>query len=228
MLCCTLYGLIGVFGFMRFSNLKYDWDTAKGNILTNYQLTPETVGCEPPHWANNCWSVLKLSELTGNIPLVLGELAITITILLAFPLNIFPCRYTCEVIIASWRGPPAEALPSLESGDDKSLEQGLVDVAEEVDEYGVGKGTWMGHFLLTSFIVGLAMVCAAFIPSIQTVFSLLGSTCSAFVCYVVPAMFQLKCAEGPWHSSAKLPAWILLIGGTIMGVACTIIIIINL
>lgn len=229
MLCCTLYGLIGVFGFLRFSNLKYDWDTAKGNILTNYQLTPRSHDCAAPHWVNNCWDVLKLSQLTSNIPLVLGELAITVTILLAFPLNIFPCRYTCEVVIASWRGAPiADTLPVIEEGKPQ-LEEGLISACEdsELDEV-VAKGSRCGHFMLTLLIVGLAMLCAAFIPSIQTVFSLLGSTCSAFVCYVVPAMFQLKVAEGPWYSSTKLPAWILLIGGTVMGVACTIIIIINL
>ena len=64
-----------------------------GNILSNYQLSASDKCTEPGHSTSNCWDELELTQLTKNIPLVLGEVAITITILLAFPLNIFPCRY---------------------------------------------------------------------------------------------------------------------------------------
>ena len=72
-LSCVLYGLIGAFGFLRFSDLKYDWDTCKGNILSNYQLAPRHHHCAGPEWPDNCWDSLKLSQLTGNIPIVFGE-----------------------------------------------------------------------------------------------------------------------------------------------------------
>ena len=71
----------------------------------------------------------------------------------------------------------------------------------------------------------LAMMLAMFLPNIQVVFSLLGSTTSAFVCYIVPAMFVLKLEEGPWYSSAKLPAMCLMVGGALTGIVCTGVII---
>ena len=60
------------------------------------------------------------------------------------------------------------------------------------------------------------------------VFSLLGSTTSAFVCYIVPGMFVVKIQDGPWWGANKLPAWILIVGGTVMGATCTVVTIINL
>ena len=81
------------------------------------------------------------------------------------------------------------------------------------------------HFLLTAAIVGLAMVLAMYLPNIQVVFGILGSTCSAFVCYIVPAMFVLKTEEGPWYGSNKIMPTILMIGGAITGIVCTAIIV---
>ena len=81
------------------------------------------------------------------------------------------------------------------------------------------------HFLLTAATVGLAMVLAMYLPNIQVVFGILGSTCSAFVCYIVPAMFVLKTEEGPWYGSNKIMPTILMIGGAITGIVCTAIIV---
>ena len=98
---------------------------------------------------------------------------------------------------------------------------GLLEETQRQSEQGAKKGSMCRHFGLTLLIVGLAMTLAMFLPNIQVVFSLLGSTTSAFVCYIVPAMFVIKVEEGPWYSRKKLPAACLMVGGAITGVVCT-------
>ena len=59
-------------------------------------------------------------------------------------------------------------------------------------------------------------------PSINLVFQLMGSTSSAFVCFVLPAAFGLRLnlreARGPWGRTCCLA---LLIGGATLGIVAT-------
>jgi amino acid permease len=223
MMSCFLYAMIGAFGFMRFSNLKFDWSKANGNILNNYALSYGSNGANCT--GLNCWATTSFDQLLKSPSIVIGEAAITVTILLAFPLNVFPCRYTIEMMMDA-HGPDQQVLKESPTGEDLAsphsvtASQGLLDGEEKVeDEPKPGCGA--RHFFLTFLIVGLAMALAMFLPNIQIVFGLLGSTTSAFVCYIVPAMFVLKIEEGPWYSRQKLPATILMVGGAVTGVVCT-------
>merc|ERR1712216_660323 len=70
-ICFIVYALMGVFSF---SDPKPD---TSANILDNY--------CIMEH---------------SDPYVMVGFVAITITILMAFPLNIFPCRYTIETMLS--------------------------------------------------------------------------------------------------------------------------------
>jgi len=219
-LSCCLYALIGVFGFLRFTDLKYDWDVTDGNILNNYMLGP-------PHGhkhctVDNCWDSTSLDQLLKTPAILIGEAAITLTILLAFPLNVFPCRYTIEMMLFAHHTKQQHS----------ATEKDAAELGSPGQEALLGKSDgrrswseWCRHFFLTLGIVGLAMVLAMFVPDIQVVFSLLGSTTSAFVCYIVPAMFVLKVEPEPWYHRKQLPAFCLMVGGIITGIVCTGVII---
>ena len=48
------------------------------------------------------------------------------------------------------------------------------------------------HVAWTVLIAGSGLLISLFVPGIQVVFQLMGSTCSAFVCFILPAAFGLK------------------------------------
>jgi len=235
MLSCVLYAMICIFGFLRFTDLKYDWNSSHGNILNNYELQPASQ--EPDCTEPSCWSHSSFNQLLHAPAILVGEAAITITILLAFPLNIFPCRYTLEMMLlhsepladankasfleADLLGDEEKEINSQLLDSDDPTDPGLKALAEPSRDV---KGC-LQHFVLTASIVAPAMALAMFLPNIQVVFSLLGSTTSAFVCYIVPAMFVLKVEDGPLCSRKKIPAVLLLVGGSITGMVCTVVIV---
>eukprot|EP00744_Colponema_vietnamica_P007174 GILI01010359.1.p1 GENE.GILI01010359.1~~GILI01010359.1.p1 ORF type:complete len:534 (-),score=143.64 GILI01010359.1:524-2125(-) len=69
-MCMLVYVLISVFGYIMFL------DDIQGNILQNFE------------------------KIVINDPLIaLAEVAMTFSLVLAFPLNIFPCRYSIDVLL---------------------------------------------------------------------------------------------------------------------------------
>ena len=71
--CVIAYLLMGVFGYLNFG------DDTQGNILKNYCV-----------------------QDTRDPLMISAFICIVITIVMAYPLNIFPSRYTIEVILARW------------------------------------------------------------------------------------------------------------------------------
>lgn len=71
------------------------------------------------------------------------------------------------------------------------------------------------------FVCSLSLTMALFIPDISQVFSLTGSTVSAFICFVLPGMFIIKLPDfhGTW---TRRGAWALVVAGTAVGVAGTV------
>jgi len=154
MLCLICYALIGAAGYANFPQ------NVHANVLSNY----------------------KLDEVHSRL-MAPSYCAILLTVLMAYPLNIFPCRYTVDVIlqrfIAFWRGeiPPASP-PSTRYADDANLVYSTMSAKRRV--------------VLTIVIAGLSLLIALFVPGINIVFQLLGGTASAFVCFILPAAFA-------WH-----------------------------
>jgi amino acid permease len=76
-LCLVLYSAIGVAGYFEFGS------AVRGNILDNYEIG----------W-NSVHARLMLPAFG----------AIALTVLMAYPLNIYPCRYTLDVMVCGSLG----------------------------------------------------------------------------------------------------------------------------
>jgi len=136
---------------------------------------------------------------------LVGEAAITITILLAYPLNVFPMRYTVEHILDGEPDAETAVSPRIAAESWEALPQEAAPVAIDMAVHGDGSTEadpgfgeeevefkcWR-HCAITAAFVASATSVAMFLPNIQVVFSLLGSTTSAFVCYIVPGMYTLE------------------------------------
>ena len=84
---------------------------------------------------------------------------------------------------------------------------------------------------ITSTLVGLSLLLALYVPHIGVVFGLMGSTASAFVCFVLPAAFVLhpacKLYPESW-SCRKAAALGVVLCGVVVGLLSTITIILSL
>jgi len=79
--------------------------------------------------------------------------------------------------------------------------------------------------LLTFGISGTALILGLFVKKINVVFQLLGGTTSAFVCFVLPAMFAVKLGmakPGVSPTWKRVAIWTLLVGGALIGTLSTI------
>jgi len=137
-ICLLSYALVGTAGYVNFPHSE------ESNILSNY-----------------CMS--RGSDLSTRL-MAPAFLAISITVLMAYPLNVFPCRYTIDVMLVRRYGLPSEGSRLQTSR----------------------------HTLLTTAITGAALLVALYVPGINVVFQLMGSTASALVCFVLPAAFAWR------------------------------------
>eukprot|EP00474_Spongospora_subterranea_P002232 CRZ02690.1 hypothetical protein [Spongospora subterranea] len=115
-----------------------------------------------------------------------AQVAMGVTLALAFPFNIYPCRFTIEMSLFP------DAKPS----------------------------RVRFHFL-TFAIVYLSLLVAIFAPSLDKVFSLLGSTTSSVVSFILPALFYLHIFPGRWSRRDRIGALTLLISGCLLCVIGT-------
>ncbi len=197
-ICVLCYVLIGVFGYANFPH------TTQGNILNNYCLLD-------PH---------KSAQAEDPPRVILPAFGcLTLTVLMAYPINIFPTRYAIEVMCY----PKAWLLEA----------QGAADEMDGAAERGAGMSGWAKarHVALTLAIASLTLLTALALPSIDTVFALMGGTCSAFVCYIIPSAVA-------WRLADRVPQNRTLVGrlavvglgafGTIVGVLSTTTTIIDL
>ena len=73
------------------------------------------------------------------------------------------------------------------------------------------------HVLWTVGIAGSGLLVGLYVPGINVVFQLMGSTCSAGVCFVLPAAFGLKLRLPEASGVVRLPAALmLLVGGSVV------------
>lgn len=77
-ICFVVYAAMGIFGYLNFHGNALEG--IEGNILKNYPI--QNIHTDPKEWI-----------------ILFAFLAITTTVVLAFPLNIFPCRFTIEFMI---------------------------------------------------------------------------------------------------------------------------------
>jgi len=143
--CFIAYLLMGTLGYLDFG------PNTQSNILKNYcvQKNPS--------------------------PLIIASfICITITIIMAFPLNIFPMRYTVEVILARYKKQSNSEEPLLmEEGTEGDKDGSFtVDALETSDDASLSGN--LRHLLLTGLITGSALLVALVTPNISVVFQLMG------------------------------------------------------
>ncbi|GMI44722.1 hypothetical protein TrCOL_g13908 [Triparma columacea] len=210
--CFIAYLLMGTMGYLDFG------PNTQSNILKNYCVRK------------------------NPSPLIIASfICITITIIMAFPLNIFPMRYTVEVILArqgQGQKSGSEEPLLMEEGVSADVNDDLgvsmasskdatftVDALETSDDSSISGN--LRHFLLTGLITGSALLVALVTPNISVVFQLMGGTTSAFVCFVLPAAFALKLGFTK-GTGLHAPTWGLAVGGVLVGAISTVVTLIGI
>jgi len=101
-------------------------------------------------------------------------------------------------------------------------------LSSETDDFDFKEAKPLGsrsfrHFAITLIISGSSLLIALKVPNINTVFGLMGATCSAFVCFVLPGAFaiKLKLYEGDPIMRAKV--FLLTYGGFFVGCLSTVV-----
>lgn len=168
-ICLTCYLLVGLAGYRDAPS------SPNGNLLKNYCVVASTHSLVPTH---------SSSRLMAP-----ASLAMAVSVLMAYPFNIHPCRYTLDVMLFPHFGAVRSAAR---------------------------------HIIWTFLIAGSGLLVSLYVPGINVVFQLMGSTCSAFVCFILPAsyglMLQLPEASGVL---GRIACVALLFGGATVGVLAT-------
>jgi len=169
LVCTCTYVLIGLTGYANFP------DAVQGNILNNYCVLDPTK-----------------SSYADHPPRIMLPAfgAITLTVLMAYPINVYPTRYAIEVMCypKAWQLPPSDAHAPADLG------------GTAADSKPAKMGGWakVRHVVLTLAIASVSLVTALVLPNINTVFALMGGTCSAYVCYIIPSAVA-------WQLSERVP-----------------------
>lgn len=178
------------------------------------------------HYGNGTkGNVLQNCFPTKDPMVIVSFAAITLTIVMAFPLVVFPCRYTLDIMLKHLFDCNNGRRHSISSNNSSNGDVVFVNGNDQEEELGSGivgnvhngdGDDWnvqpttskCRHFTLTILICASALTIALFVSNIQTVFQLMGGTTSAFVCFILPAAFSLKL-----HSmqKLKLSTYVLLI-----------------
>lgn len=165
-LCLACYLTVGFTGYVDFPR------STQGNLLNNYCLLEPPVTAAPAAPGPGGAAGAPVPRV---ITAAFGAIAVTIT--MAYPVNVFPTRYTIDLYFQKCLG----------------------------DTYRRTR-----HVGLTLCITVVTLLLALLLHDISTVFSLMGGTASAYVCYIIPA-----CAA--WKLRADIPR----VGGSLSGkLAC--------
>ena len=168
-LCATSYMLVGLAGYRDAPK------SPNGNLLGNYCVT---------------------SSAPTSRMMQVAFVAMALSVVMAFPLNIHPCRYTLDVLICGR--------------------------FSEIDRT-------VRHVGWTLLIAGSGLLIALHVPGINIVFQLMGSTSSAFVCFVLPAVFGLHLDLPETRGLQNgLACRALLLGGAALGITATAVTIITM
>ncbi|KAF8523611.1 transmembrane amino acid transporter protein-domain-containing protein [Gautieria morchelliformis] len=153
--------------------------------------------------------------------IAVGQLAIVVTVLLGYPLQVHPCRNCLDKV---FRAHPTTAhkpaVATQTEGQQGGNDQGFVDDAE--DEHGKSEMTTLKHTLLTSSIISCGFLVAYFVDDLQLVLSFVGSTGSTTISFILPGLFFWRLFRDDPHTS-KMLRWgaLALVGyGVIIFVFC--------
>ena len=221
-ICVLFYSLIGTFAYLDFGERTYD------NVLKNYNV-----------------------QETHDIMMIAAFVCITIAVVNAFPLNVFPARATLEGVV--WRlinrgdgntGTAAndvvtDAGSAIDESND-ALDQPLLGQEGGGGPLGPSLATSdinrtslssrASHVVLTLMISGGALLCALVVPDISVVFGIMGGTASSIICFIFPGLFVIKLNHAGDDGAPSYPlptlwrkiqACSLILGGSLIGILST-------
>jgi amino acid permease len=220
--CFTLTLIFGLAGYMYAGNIT------DGNIL------------------NNCDSSVD------NF-LLLGEVGCGITLMLAMPMMLLPCRSSLlEVLDVLVNGPHHVAIDDMvggyQNGENRSLMSVDPDHNQKIGNYEtilrVEKSSVVHttahiidskfvHYTSTILIVVTCYVAAVKIPSVATVWSIIGCFMGYLIAFILPCICYLKILRRYPHQARESIAWVwfsyaLLAFSLLASVACTTLTIVRL
>ena len=174
-LCLLCYLIVGIAGYADFPS------SSEGNLLKNYCLLEPIRSSAASLTSEDPWSGSGGTSTGPPRVITAAYVAITITIVMAYPVNVYPTRYTLDQMAAHYL----------------AIRPG----AQQAGRY---KCLW--HSFLTLAIAGTTLLTALVVPDISIVFSLMGGTASAYVCYIIPA-------AAAWKLRGSIPS----VGGSLLG-----------
>ena len=133
-----------------------------------------------------------LKNFSPNFILDLIKMGFAVSVVVGFPLMIFPCRQSIHTLFFSQQ--PTEGIASSK--------------------------TYIEPFMfkaITLSIVLLTMMVALFIPNVETILGLTGATMGSFICFIFPGIIFTKASP---KEETGIPKFVLTVG-CILLVLCT-------
>jgi len=223
-ICFTIYLLMGTAGYLNFGS------ATRANILQNYAHSSKNQAQSMQLLSHSHGGTNKVdipvsggTGLLGSM-MTIASLAVIITVVVAFPLVIFPCRFTMGVLLFGYEGIPHG---EMHSENDLKREDGNVPVRRKSSHEVLKAMPWWVHCVITLALCGSALLVSMFVPNISTVFALMGSTASSFVCFVLPALLALTLIHRgklEYPSTFQMIKIVTLaVGGAGLGAASTVL-----
>ena len=97
--------------------------------------------------------------------IAVGQLAIVVTVLLGYPLQVHPCRNCLDKVFRTH--PTTAHKPVVVTHSDDQEGEDDQDVMDVEDEHGKGDMTGLKHTMLTSFIISGGFLIAYFVDDLQ-------------------------------------------------------------
>lgn len=164
-------------------------------------------------------NILNNISTSGDWLFFLGRLGCGITIMLAMPMMLLPCRASLlEVLEVAVNGPdhaPMEEEIPLVATNSNNTRQHLSD------------NPWV-HYLATFGITFSCYAIAKHVPGVEVVWSLCGSFMAFLIAFFLPAACYLQIQRGNFPNARNESlawtwfSWVLLVASTIGAVVCTI------
>ncbi|CAJ1937950.1 unnamed protein product [Cylindrotheca closterium] len=199
----------GMLGYM-YSGMNTD-----GNILNNIPT--------PSNW---------MKAGIGTQLFFLGRFGCGVTLTLAMPLMLLPCRDTLlELLDVAFFGahivePRGEKIPLI-SRSSSAINQSIRDpiIVTKRNEKRLNENSWV-RYLLTFLILGICYMVAIRVPEVAIVWSLVGSSMAFLIAFILPAACYVKIQQDSHFPNDESKAWLwfaqgLFVVAVIAVVACT-------
>jgi len=176
----------------------------------------------------------------GDNLIIFGRIGSGLTILMAMPMMILPCRQSILEFIPNFiNWIRKDDKNSSYNGDveqmneTSSLAQNLQDGTTDKNSFNAAKKSKKEHafhpiihFVTTITLVTICYIFAIAAPGVAVVWSICGSSMAFLIAFIIPCACYIEIrqfkAGVSWYNSKILGSWFLLIFSTIGAIACTV------